>query len=198
VREVFLPFRSPIRRPVHQVRSTLILNGIQTLRAHGFYSRYLDLLGPETRDQIMSLVAGLWIPIDLPMAHYRAADRLNLDPALIESIGAEVADRVYKTALSSIPALSKRSDVTPWSVLSLAHQNNDTNWKGSDIIIYKEGPREAIYEWTGQPMADVPYFVRSWGGFLRSMTNLFCTKASYHLINERCTTTTISIRLSWL
>lgn len=198
VSEVFLPFRSPTPRPLEKVRSTLILNGIQTLRAHGHYARYLDLLETDTRSEIVSLIAGTWIPVELALSHYWAADRLDLGSSAIESIGAEVADRVYKSVLSTIPALSKKGDATPWTAMSLSQKNNDVNWKGSDIVIYKEGPREAIYEWAGQPMAVVPYFVRSWGGFLRALIGLFCTKASYRLMNERCSPTTISIRLSWI
>ncbi len=80
----------------------------------------------------------------------------------------------------------------------MAHQVNDVNWRGSDVTIFKEGPREAVYEWAGQPMATIPYFVRSWGGFLRALSTLFCTKARYRIENARCTPTTISVRISWV
>jgi hypothetical protein len=198
VKEIFLPFRSPTPPLAQQVRSTVILNGMQTLRAHGVYSRYVDLIAPDSREALMALVAGEWISIDLAAAHYRAAERLGLDTALVESFGAEVADRLYKTVLSSIPALSKKEGVTPWSAYALAHQNTDVNWRGSDAMVVREGPRQALYEWAGQPLAAIPYFVRSFGGFMRALCSLFCAKATYRLVDERCNATTISVRLTWV
>jgi hypothetical protein len=197
VGEIVLPFRTPNPKLVTEARSTLIVSGIQTLRAHGLYERYVELLSPKEREDIMSLVAGLWIPAALALEHYRTMDRLGLSKATIESIGAEVAGRGYKTVLS-MPAFSKRGDATPWTVLALAHGNLDVNWRGSDIMVSKEGSREALFVWAGQPCASVPYFVASWGSFLRAMMKPFCSKALHRIVTERCTSTVITIGLSWV
>jgi hypothetical protein len=197
VGEIVLPFRTPSPRPVTEARSTLIVSGIQTLRAQGLYERYVELLSPKLREEIMSLVAGLWIPGELALEHYRTMDRLGLSKATIESIGTEVAERGYKTVLS-MPALAKRAAATPWTVLSLAHSNLDVNWRGSDIMVTKEGPREAIFVWAGQPCASVPYFVLSWGSFLRAMMKPFCSKALHRIVTERSTPTVVTIGLSWV
>jgi hypothetical protein len=180
--EIVLPFRTPNPRPVFEARSTLIISGIQTLRAQGLYERYVALLSPSLREQMMSLVAGLWIPAELAIEHYRTLDRLDLPKTTIEAIGAEVADRAYKTVLARVPVISKRADATPWTVLLLSHRNLDVNWRGSDMMITKEGPLEAIFIWAGQPCASVPYFVTSWGSFLRALTSLACTKAWHRVL----------------
>jgi hypothetical protein len=198
VSEVVLPFRTPSPKPVTEARSTLIISGIQTLRAQGLYERYVELLSAELRGEIMSLVAGLWIPCAVALEHYRTVDRLGLPKSTIESIGAEVAERAYKTVLSRVPALSKRAGATPWTFLLLAHGNLDLNWRGSDIMVTKEGPKEAIFIWGGQPCASVPYFVASWGSFLRAATNLFCSRARHRVMTDRCSATTITIGLSWI
>jgi len=180
---------------VTQARSTLIVSGIQTLRAHGVYDLYSELLSPDLRQDMMSLVAGLWIPWTLALEHYRTMDKLALPKSTIETIGAEVAERGSKTTMTSLPS---GTDRTPWRMLLMSHRNLDTNWKGSDMKVTKEGPRQAILVWAGQPCASVPYFVTSWGAFIRARTALYCTSASHRVLTEACTPTTIAIELSWV
>src|SRR5882724_8359356 len=76
---------------ISEVKSTLIVSGIQALRSRGFYERYVEALAPAARDRVVSLIPGVWLPIKLGLEHYRAADRLALETRVIESIGAEVA-----------------------------------------------------------------------------------------------------------
>ena len=197
VGEIVVPFRTASPRPATEARSTLIVSGIQTLRANGLYDRYVDLLSPRLRQEIMSLVAGVWIPSELALEHYRTMDRLQLSKSAIEAIGAEVAERGSKTVLGRGSAGSKH-DRTPWGRLVLAHRNLDNNWRGSDMMIMKEGPSEATFVWAGQPCASVPYFVTSWGAFLRSRVAGVCTTANHRVVHEQCSATTIVIHLSWV
>jgi hypothetical protein len=198
VTEVLLPFRTAIPRPMTEARSTLIVAGIQALRANGLYERYTDLLSSKLRQEIMSLVAGLWIPGELALEHYRTMDRLELGKSVIEAIGADVAGRGSRTVLSRASAGLRQADPTPWDMLLMSHRNLDTNWRGSDIMVSKEGPHEAAFVWAGQPCASVPYFVTSWGAFLRAATQGYCSTASHRILHDRCTSTSIVIQLSWL
>jgi hypothetical protein len=197
--EVVLPFRTPNPRPVTEARSTLIISAIQTMRAQGLYDRYVELISPEFRQEMMSLVAGLWVPCELALEHYRTMDRLGLSRSTIEAIGAEVAERGSKTVLGrGAGLLRRRDDVTPWMMLMGSHRTLDINWKGSDFMVTKEGPQDAIVIWGGQPCASVPYFVISWGGFMKTLAGQFCTKVVHRIVNERCTPTTIVMSLSWI
>jgi hypothetical protein len=182
---------------VTEARSTLIVSAIQTVRAHGLYEQYVDLLTPQLRQDIMSLVAGLWIPWELAFEHYRTMDRLQLSKSTIEAIGAEVAERGSKTVLRRGPALSRQSDPTPWDILGTSHRNLDANWRGSDIMVTKEGPHEAVYTWAGQPCASVPYFVTSYGSLLRSVVRTYSPTTTHRIAYDQCTATSIVIHLSW-
>jgi hypothetical protein len=195
---VHLPFRHSPAIPVSEVRSTIIVSGIQALRSHGLYARYVDALAPSVRQQVVSLIPGVWLPIEIGVEHYQAADRLGLEARVIEGIGSEVAERINKSVLSVALQLSKRVGVTPWNALSLAHRMSDLNWRGGDIAVFKTGAKEALYEWTGQPCAAVPYFLTSFCGYLRALTSLFSEKAHARTLGERCTATTLSCRLSWV
>ena len=196
--EIFLPFRTAHPKPVTEARSTLIVSGIQTLRANGLYDRYVEFLSPQLRQDIMSLVAGLWIPCELALEHYRTMDRLALGKSTIESIGAEVAERGAKTVLGRGSAATKLREPTPWDMLLMSHRNLDINWRGSDMMITKKGPQEAVVVWAGQPCASVPYFVTSWGSFMRAVVSGYCTTAHHRIDQELCTPTTLAIHLSWV
>ena len=196
--EILVPFQYPGQVPLlTQARSTLVVSAIQTLRARGFYPDYERALSAETRQRIAELIAGQWIPAELAVAHYRAADSLKLGVATIESIGAEVAERTSKTLLHTAVKMSKALGATPWTALSMAHRLREASWKGSDLAVYRLGPKEARYDWVGQPCAGVPYFVRSFGGFMRALVGLFCNKVYTHLVPARSSETSLSIRIAW-
>jgi hypothetical protein len=198
--EVYVPFRNggASSPPITQVRSTMVVSAIQTLRGRSLYERYVSGLSDASRDRIVSLVAGGWVSVGVAVDHYRAVDGLGLQTETIEAIGAEVADRMNRSVLSLAVKLSRQAGATPWSALSMAHRINDINWRGGDIGIWKLGPKEALYEWTGQPCADVPYFVTSFGGFLRALGTLFSSKVYTHVARRRCSPTAVAYRLSWI
>jgi hypothetical protein len=195
--EVFLPFRNSPVEPVSDVRSTLILSGIQSLREHGLFQLYSENLPSDARERIAGLAAGIWIPVEVAVAHYSAMDRLGIERRIIEAIGAEVAARAWKHILSPVFARAKRIGPKPWEAFEHTHETIDLNWRGGDVQIVKEGPTQALYEWVGQPCAAIPYFVTSFGSFMRALTKLFSQRANHSVVHERCSRTSIVLRLSW-
>jgi hypothetical protein len=198
--ELFVPFHYPARQAplVTSIRSTLIVSAIQTLRVRGLYERYVAEVPPDRREPILSLIAGAWVPIELGFTHYEAMQRLGLDRTTITAIGGEVGERVNKSMMSVVVKLSKEVGVTPWTGLGYAHRARELMWKGGDVAVWKLGPKEARFDWIGQPFARVPYFVTSFGGFLCSLASLFCTKAYTRPVPEYCTPTSIGYRVSWV
>jgi hypothetical protein len=170
---------------------------MQTLRRHGHYDAYLTHLDPVYRADLLALIAGTWVPVELGRAHYQAADRLGLDVQTIDAFGAEVGQRVNKTLLSLAVKISKEGGVTPWTALARTHRLLVDTWDGSDVSVTKLGPKDARFDWVAIPYASIPYYVTSFGGFLRSLVTLFSSKASTRLVHERSSATVISYRLSW-
>ena len=72
------------------------------------------------------------------------------------------------------------------------------SWDGGDVAVFKLGPKEARFDWIGIPYASVPYYVTSLGGFLRSLAELFATKAYTRLVTGHSSQTSVSYRLSWV
>jgi hypothetical protein len=197
--EVFVPFDHPPGRAptVTEIRSTLIVSSIQSLRSHGRYDQYAGLLGSREREDLLSLIAGTWVPLQLAQVHYGTLERMGLDRAEIEVIGGDVADRVNRSILSTIVRASSEAGMTPWTLLSHTHRLRDLMWRGSDIAILKLGPKEARFDWASQPLASVPYFVTSFGGYLRAMVGLFCLKAYTRQEREGQRSDRIVYRISW-
>jgi hypothetical protein len=196
--EVFLPFRNSPVAPISEVRSTLIMAGILAVRAQGLFGAYSESLSSGVREQIAGLAGGIWVPVEIAVAHYSAMDRLGIGHSVIEALGADVAARTWKHILAPVFARSKRLGPKPWASLSYAQDTAQLNWRGGDVRIFKEGPTQALYEWAGQPCADIPYFVTSFGSFMRELMKLFSSRAYHHVVPERCSPTTIALRLSWV
>jgi hypothetical protein len=196
--EVFLPFRNSPVVAISEVRSTLIMAGIQAVRAQGLFGPYSESLSSGVREQIAGLAAGIWVPVEIAVAHYSAMDRLGIDQSVIEALGADVAARTWKHILAPVFARSKRIGPKPWEALSHAQETVQLNWRGGDVRIFKEKPTQALYEWAGQPCADIPYFVTSFGSFMRELLKLFSSRAYQHVVPERCSSTTIALRLVWV
>jgi hypothetical protein len=198
--ELFVPFRHPAGRapPVSEIRSTLVVSSLQSLRTHGLLERYESELAVKDREDLFALIAGTWIPVELGDRHYRALDRMGLTGDVVESIGGDVAQRVNKSFLSTIIRASRGAGVTPWTLLSHVHRFRELSWRGSDIAVFKLGPKDARFEWVAQPLAEVPYFVTSLGGYLAALCTLFSTKA-YARVERGASWRNhrIRVRLSW-
>lgn len=198
--EPFVPFQHPAGKAplVSEIRSTLVVSSLQSLRTHGLFDRYVAELAPKDRDALLGLIAGTWIPLATAEPHYRALDRLQLSTDVVESIGGDVAQRVNKTLLSTIIRASRSAGVTPWTLLSHVHRFRELSWRGSDIAVYKLGPKDARFEWVAQPLAEIPYFVTSLGGYLAALAGLFSTKAYARLERDVVWRSyRIRYRMSW-
>jgi hypothetical protein len=90
-----------------------------------------------------------------------------------------------------------RPSITPWTALARAHRIRAVSWDGGDVAVFKLGPKEARFDWIGIPYASVPYYVTSLGGFLRSLAELFATKAYTRLVTGHSSQTSVSYRISW-
>jgi hypothetical protein len=173
----------PLRRPRDQigiatdVRSTLVLGSIQSLRALGHFERYTSLLDPTARDTILNTVAGVWLPISLALAHYQACDSLGLPLEKELAIGYEVGNRVQGSLLGLFLRTAKTAGVTPWAVLTEVDRLWDRTFKGGGgPITTKLGPKEARVELIGLPLLTVPYFRHAYRGTFHAGLELFCEK----------------------
>src|SRR5260370_9460074 len=143
---------------------------------------------------MLSLAAGLWLPIDVAVAHYSACDRLGIDRGQIEEIGNDVGQRIQKSIISVAVRVTREVGATPWHVFPHVPRLNELTWRGGAFEIAKLGPKDARMDWVGQPCAAISYYRTSFGGFVRGLVSLFCRRCYVPPVPARTGPTTISLR----
>jgi hypothetical protein len=198
--EVFLPFPMPRERipDASHFRSTWLTASIASLRDRGLGDAYAAALAPEHKEQILSVVPGVWLPMNVARAHYAAADSLGLSNAELVEIGESATRRANATALSLAFRLARGAGVTPWTILGQVQRLWDrTCLHGGGIAVWKLGPKEARLEVVGYPLADMRYNRITFRGIIGAVVELFCEKAYVREIPSLCDRRSLGFRLSW-
>lgn len=182
--------------PTTHVRSTLICASIQAWRAAGKLDEYLASLGPADQKDVLELTAGIWLPVDRAVTHYRACERVKLSPEARVELGMDVARRIQKSLLNVIVRLTRGSGVTPWSVFAVAEKLREQSWRGGAFGVTKTGPKDAILTWAEQPCAASIHFQLGFQGVLRGLCELYCRRAYVH-VDGATNDDTLVLRASW-
>jgi hypothetical protein len=184
-------------RPVSHVRSTVITTGLAALRARGLFDDWAASLDAASRDTIATTIAGVWLPIDLVMTHYRACEALQLTHDEAVSIGMSVGVRIHENLLLTLKRLATEVGMTPWLVGAQYERLWSRSFDGGGFRITREGPKDAIIELLQVPMAEFSYFRGAFCGLNLVGMNLFCTKAYVRVVNGSCVGHGFAIRVSW-
>ena len=197
--EVVAPFRvsRELVRPTTEFKSTWLTASLETLRARQHFDRYLKLLPPEHHDPVLNSIAGVWLPMEVCVAHYRACDALGLSVAEQIMIGRGVLERLQKTIFSLAFRIAREAGVTPWTMLKIFPAEFERQWRGGACGIFKVGPKDARVELIGFPVAAIPYTRIALRGMVMGLSELVCTKCYVHDIRERCNSSTIAYRVAW-
>jgi hypothetical protein len=198
--EVLLPFGGTRHQPppARSVRSTVLVTSQRAMRARGYYDGYLAMLDDAHREELVSITAGSWLPVEVAIAHYAACDRLAIDRDVIREIGAESGRFLNQTVLSTVFKLSREAGVSPWTALPHTNRLIGRTWEGSTAGVFKIGPKEARLEWIGQPTAAIPYFRIAFGGFIQGILSLFADVVHVRELARCCGPSSLGYRCSWV
>jgi hypothetical protein len=198
--EIIVPLRVPREQllPVTRVRSTLVLSSLQSLRVRGLFESYLGALDPAAHAPILEIVAGVWLDMDVALAHYRACDALGLPADLQVAMGHDVSERVQGTVLGVTARAARGVGVTPWTGLTQTPRLWDRVFDGGGgIEVRKMGPKDAQVELVGLPLLDVAYFRHAYRGAFLAGLELFCRRAYVDELDERRAAMGAIYRVSW-
>lgn len=198
--ELFLPPREPRARvaAATHVRSTVLLSSIEVMRQRGRFDTYAAALPRQHHEVLFSLVAGTWVPMDLALAHYEAANTVGFSALEQYENGKQVVDRIGSTAFGLVGALARSSGATTWTALSHAQRFWDRLMLGGMLVVYKLGPKDARLEGYGAPIARVPYVRNGWRGMIAGVCELFGTRAYVHEIRSQCGGSSFAFRIAWV
>jgi hypothetical protein len=197
--EPFVPFAVPRARvpAATHFRSTWLSSSLNALRERQHFDRYLALVPDLDRATILETVAGVWLPVEVAMTHYRACDALGLSKREAWEIGMDVTRKVHGTSLALAFRLAKQAGVTPWSILAQLPRLWDRVWQGGGIAIYAAGPKEAILEVIQWRPAEIPYVRHTIPAVVHGVVELFCSKAYVSEVAKLMSPTSLGLRLQW-
>jgi hypothetical protein len=198
--EIVAPFPAPEHKLGHatEIRTTLLVSSLQSLRRHGHQERYLGMLPREHHDTVLSMIAGQWAPIALGRAHYLACEGLGLSLAEVNAIGREVGDRIEGTFVATLVRMAGQVGATPWTALTHAQRLCERVLRGGGgTSVARLGPKDARIRLVGLGLNDIPYFVKAMAGVFEVGAELFCTKAYAQVVARESTPNSTVMHVSW-
>ncbi len=198
---MFLPFPAPVADiPVAtHVRGSVLVSSVRGLRAKQLFDRYMGFRDVLGRERILATTASSWVPLQEALEHYFALDKLRLSNELVEELGAASGRVINASFLGVVVRMTHEAGATtPWSALANTGRLVTRTWKGSGCRVMKLGPKEARFEWVGQPLVVSPYYRLAYGAFMSGVFTLFCKTSIVREIPRLTTTTSICYRCSWV
>jgi hypothetical protein len=199
--EVLVPFPGGGRRETvstaQRFRSTWLSSSLRSLRDRNLFDAYLTNLPPQHHEAVLTAVVGVWLPIEVAIAHYAACDALGLSNIDVIQIGRDATNHVHGTVLATFVRLARGAGVTPWTVLLRFQELWERIWLGGGVKVVKLGPKEARIEIAGWPCAGSVYCRAAMRGVIPAVTDLFCQKSYATEIGQLTTKTSLGYLISW-
>jgi hypothetical protein len=183
---------------VSRVRSTLLSASVQTVRLMGWEKRYFETLPPGLHGEIQTLPAGIWVPIDLAIAHYTACDQMGLSTDDMKSVGNAVALRTQKTFVGTLGSVAAGAGATPWHIFQQGHRIWGRIFDGGDHVGYKAGPKDIDIVCMGCPLLRLKYFRTSMPAYYAALAGVLARSVHWHELPEHRGDDKIGLRVSWV
>jgi hypothetical protein len=179
-------------------RGTLILASRRTLQARGHFDAYRAHLAPDHETAIASSVAGMWLPIEVGVAHYRACDVLDLPEEEQLLLGASVVHELQRTFIGTVLRAAGRGiGVSPLIGLEKFFGVYARTIKGGGGRMMRIGPKDVRVEFVGLPFADIRYFRVAYRGFITAGCELFARRVVAAELTAGRSPTSIAYRIAW-
>ncbi len=178
------------------VRSTLICFGLQELRARNRIDDYRQALPGWAHEAIFQAVAGVWLPIELVMAHFGACESLGMSPQECFDIGGASGRRLSASSLGALARMATQVGASPSMVLAIYQRLWARVFDGGVVEITHVGPKEAIIAYRDVPFARFDYGQHALRGANDSAFRLVA-KTVYLRALPGNTDDSLALRLSW-
>lgn len=184
-------------RVLTRVRSTLLSSALVELRDRGLFERYWEHLDPAARPEVESMIAGLWIPADVAIAHYAACDQLGLGSQDAYEIGRGIGKRIHDTILSMLTRAARGAGVTVWTAVGIYTRLYVRIFDGGTVHVYKTGPKDVEFQIERMQLLQFQYFRNSWAGVHHVGSSLFAERVFVRVVQGR-DPYAATFRLSWV
>jgi hypothetical protein len=198
--EELVPFPATLRDEPQAThcRGTLVLASRRMLLARGHFDAYRAHLAPEHETAIASSVAGMWLPIEVGVAHYRACDALDLPEPELLLLGAAVVHELQRTFIGTVLRAAGRGiGVSPLVGLEKFFGVYARSIKGGGGRMTRIGPKDVRVEFVGLPLADIHYFRVAYRGFITAGCEFFAQRVVAAELAAHRSPTRIVYRIAW-
>jgi hypothetical protein len=189
---------SPEGESVVGVRSILLTSSLQMMKQRGHFERYLEVVSPAHRDQILYTLAPTWVPIRVAEAHYQAWEALDLPDAEIEQLASGVSNRIRDTFLGVVIRSSRGMGATPWVLLNYASRLWCRVFQGGCVRLTQRGPKEVLLESSGLTMFDGRAFPIAYRTVIASGLGLFARTLYVRVQPPSKKRQSIALLISWV
>jgi hypothetical protein len=179
--------------PCTNVRSTVLISSIQTLRSSGNYDAYAANVDGAVRERLLAVGAPVWLPIELAVAHYRACDALALPNEDVRRTSAALAP-IHVSGVDVVLRAARAGGASPWTIFSRAPTYWERMYMGGRLVVHQDGPKDARLTVHGQPLADFAYWRAGFAGILGALAEALSTRAYVQESRPRGVTT---FSISW-
>jgi hypothetical protein len=197
--EVIVAFRADpaTMEPAKHIRSTLITSSLTALRRRGYMPDYERLVPAVHKETLLSCIAGVWLPMEIGVAHYGTCDALGLSAKEVYAIGADVSVQVQATFLGTLSKMAQSAGVTPWTGLAQFQRLWDRVLDGGGVAVREVGPKDAHIEVVALPLVDIPYFRVAFRGFIVAGCAIFATKVYGKDVSTTRSHGSAAYRMAW-
>jgi hypothetical protein len=185
-------------RPAASVRSTILTSSIVALRARGHFDGWSAALEPSSRDALLGLIAGTWVPLDLAMRHYDACDSLLLPHDEIVAIGQSVGTSAHQNLFHALKRIVSGAGVTPWTLAEHYERLFVRAFDGGGFRIARAGPKDSTIELRSVPMARSAYFRAAFCGVNMSALGLVTTRCYVRVSSVARSRDGFTVRVAWV
>jgi hypothetical protein len=182
--DVVAEYKSPDGERITHIRSTLITSSLQTLKALGFFERYLRALPKAHHDQMLAPRAPGWVDVAEAAIHYNACQNMALSVEELERLSESVVTSVANTLLSTFNRASRAAaGGSPWLSLVQAEKLFPRLNRGGTVRVSRRGANEALVEVRGGSLYAIPYYEIGHCAMLRVSVMLFAAKVQVRTVS---------------
>jgi hypothetical protein len=199
--QVIVPYPATlVAEPVATLcRSTLLVTSQTALKQHGYYEAYARALAPKDAAAIASSAAGMWLPIEVGLEHYRACDSLDLPTSEQLKLGGEVVHALQRTFIgSALKVASSGAGIGPLAGLAKFATVYSRSIKGGGVRVLRLGPKDARVDFVGLPYAKIRYFRVAYRGFIQAGCEFFTHRVHVAELGAWGSAMTLAYRIAWV
>jgi hypothetical protein len=168
-------------------RSTWVVSSLESLRTAGLLERYLAALDDRHHEEILSCVAGAWLPMALVRAHYLACDTLAISNLEMAAIKRGPGGHVRRAWFTNYIAAADKAKDSPWTILSQLDRTWHRGANGGAVGIFRIGPKQARAEYVGCELFAIPHYRQAVRAVLLSLVERFGDAPSVRLLPQAAT-----------